>query len=419
MKGENASPANAETQPPSYLTGEFDSTKTQEPQDEYVAPSSKETEQIEDRKKMIEQQNEQSIPNVKETENETQNTAKLQEEKVKNFYTELGLSKDEPRFIEAVEIYDSMDQQSFPDTINTKPEEAVSESAKETWQLVKQLQSFAKNAKDNPRGKSILRDDRLALGDEYNKLIASVKRANNRPTWEEYSDTLTKGFCHELASIVQEYKEKQELWQIEGERSLNDALDAYADTYGIEAAKDDLGKEIPGQIDKYTILPLVTKINDAVRQDWQRRITPIESYKEGAEYSLICSRVFEPFPAQESRRSIFSCSLLTNSHHETHNNGSFGFIFPPDHIIAANSHDIGTINDSNDDVASASFGIPVVMSYDRVLRESQKNKTFSEITTRDLPIGIFYIKDKLDENNTRKNLIELARMNPELPIIAL
>ena len=129
--------------------------------------------------------------------------------------------------------------------------------------------------------------------------------------------------------------------------------------------------------------------------------------------------LLSPFPRRKVSVVFFSCSLLTNSHHETINDsGSFGFILPPDHIIAAASHDIGTYNGSNEDVASASFGVPVIMSYDRVLRESQENKTYSEITTRDLPTGIFYLKDKIDEKG-RKKLAELIRINPGLPVIAL
>ena len=58
------------------------------------------------------------------------------------------------------------------------------------------------------------------------------------------------------------------------------------------------------------------------------------------------------------------------------------------------------------------------MSYDRVLRKSQEDKTYSEITTRDLPAGIFYIEDKIDEDG-RKKLAELVRMNPGLPVISL
>ncbi len=58
------------------------------------------------------------------------------------------------------------------------------------------------------------------------------------------------------------------------------------------------------------------------------------------------------------------------------------------------------------------------MSYDRVLRKSKEDKTYSEITTRDLPAGIFYIKDKMDEDE-RKKLAELIKMNPGLPVISL
>lgn len=399
----------------------YDLSKSKSIPDEYKGLSFEEVKQIEEEKKKATKRNERGIFRLEETSETSQAEAKAKEEQTESFYADLNMPEDEPRFMEAVEIYDNMDWHSFPHTINMKPVEEASKSTEETRQIVKSLQSFAKKAEDNPRDGSILRDDRLVLGDEYNKLITSVKKVNNRLNYmgRELSGTQIKGFCHDLALIANEYKEKQRFWQIEGERSLSDAFDAYADIYGVEAVKDDLGEEIPNRIDKYTVWPLVTKINDTVRRDWQHKITPIESYEEGSEYSFICSRVIEPFSAQERRRSIFSCSLLTNSHHETINDsGSFGFILPPDHIIAAASHDIGTYNGSNEDVASASFGVPVIMSYDRVLRESQENKTYSEITTRDLPIGIFYLKDKIDEKG-RKKLAELIRINPKMPVIAL
>lgn len=342
------------------------------------------------------------------------------------FYADSFIPEDEPHYPEAIEIQKIIDWQAFPNDIKIEFTNEMDEPAQETSQIVTKIQSFAKYAKENPPDKfnsrDIGTDDRLIMGDKYNELVEDYQKAAERRARigeSELPPALTKRFCHELASIIHEYKEDEEIWHLIGERSLDNAFTAYADIKGVDAVVKDFSEEIPEQIDRYTILPLVSKINNALRQDWQHKITPIESYEQGQEYSFLCSRVKEPFSAQESRNNIFSCSLLTNSYHKTiGEDGNFGFILPPDRIIAAAPHDIYTHNWSKDDESSLRTEVPVIMSYDRVLKESQENNTYSEITTRDLPTGIFYIKDKVDKEGHKK-LDELIKLNPGLPIIAL
>lgn len=352
---------------------------------------------------------------------------KIPSSRTEIFYDDLTGLEDETHYPEAVEIYDIMDWQSFPDELRAETTKEDEESIQKTKQTIRQLQSFGKYAEEKPPDESDMRDvgadDRLKLGDRYNSLVSTYRRISERSAknGQPISQTLRKKFCHELASIIHDYEECKELWKIIGERALGQALDAYADIKGVNAVSEDLGEEIPEQIDRYTIMPLIRKINDMVRRDWQQKITPVESFQEGGKYSFICSRVVQPFVAKERKNGIFSCSLLTESHHKTvgsDDRGNYGFILPPDHIIAAAPYDLYAHNWTDDDEHSARMGPPVIMSYDRVLRESKQNETFSEITTRDLPIGIFYIKDKISEEE-RKKLEQLAKMNPELPIIAL
>lgn len=404
----------------------YDLSKSKSIPDEYVGLSFEEVKQIEEEKKLATKRSEQSIFRLEEVSETSQVEAGAEKEQTEAFYADLDIPEDEPHFSEAVEIQRIIDWQTFPGEIKTEPIDETDKTGQEVKQALTQIQSFAEYAKENPPdefdSRNIGADDRLILGDKYNGLVLDYQKAAERRARigsPELPPALTKKFCHELASIVHEYKEDEEIWRLIGERSLEDAFDAYADIKGIDAVVKDFGKEIPEQIDRYTVLPLISKINDVVRQDWQRRITPVESYAQGQSYSFLCSRVKEPFSAQESRNNIFSCSLLTDSHHETiGDSGSFGFIFPPDHIIAAAPHDIYTHNWSDDDESSLRSGVPIVMSYDRVLRESQEDKTYSEITTRDLPTGIFYLKNKIDEEGHQK-LAELIRINPGLPIIAL
>ena len=404
----------------------YDLSESKSIPDEYIGLSFEEVKQIEEEKKLVMERNEQGIFRLKEASGASQAESEINKEQMEGFYADLDIPEDEPHFPESVEIQKIIDWQSFPSEIETGPVDEMDKPAQEAKQVLTQIQFFAEYAKNNPPdepgSRNIGADDRLILGDKYNDLVSDYQKAAERRARigsPELPPTLTKKFCHELAAIIHEYKEDEEIWRLIGERSLESAFDAYADIKGIGAVAEDLSKEIPEQIDRYTVLPLIMKINDAVRKDWQHRITPIESYELGQEYSFLCSRVKEPFSAQESRNNIFSCSLLTDSHHETiGDSGSFGFIFPPDHIIAAAPHDIYTHNWSDDDESSLRSGVPVVMSYDRVLRESKENKTYSEITTRDLPIGIFYLKDKIDEKG-RKKLAELIRINPGMPVIAL
>lgn len=404
----------------------YDLSKSKSIPDEYVGLSFEEVKQIEEEKKLATKQSEQGIFSLEKASKTSQVEAETKKDQTESFYADLDMLEDEPRFPEAVEIQKIIDWQAFPSEIKAEPVDETDKSAQEARQSLTQIQSFAEHAKENPPDESGSRDvgadDRLILGDKYNELVSGYQKAAERRARigsPELPPMLTKKFCHELASIAHEYKEDEEIWRLIGERSLEDAFDAYADIKGADAVVEDFGEEIPEQIDRYTVLPLISKINDVVRQDWQRRITPVESYEQGQEYSFLCSRVKEPFSAQESKNSIFSCSLLTDSHHETiGDSGSFGFIFPPDHIIAAAPYDIYTHNWSYDDESSLRSGVPVVMSYDRVLRKSQEDKTYSEITTRDLPAGIFYIEDKIDEDG-RKKLAELIRMNPGLPVISL
>lgn len=404
----------------------YDLSKSKSIPDEYIGLSFEEVKQIEEEKKLATKRSEQGIFRLEEASGASQAESETNKEQTEGFYADLDIPEDEPHFSEAVEIQKIIDWQAFPSKVKTEPVDEMDKPAQEAKQALTQIQSFAKYAKDNPPdefgSRDIGTDDRLILGDKYNELVSDYQKATARRTRigsPELPPALTKKFCHELASITHEYKEDEKIWRLIGERSLEDAFDAYADIKGVDAVEKDFGKEIPEQIDRYTVLPLISKINDAVRQDWRRRITPVESYEQGQSYSFLCSRVKEPFSAQESRNNIFSCSLLTDFHHETiGDSGSFGFIFPPDHIIAAAPHDIYTHNWSDDDESSLRSGVPVVMSYDRVLRESQEDKTYSEITTRDLPTGIFYLKDKIDEEG-RKKLAELIRINPGLPIIAL
>ena len=409
-----------------YTAYDLSKSKSKSIPDEYKGLSFEEVKQIEEEKKLATKRSEQGIFRLEEASGTSQAESETNKEQTEGFYADLDIPEDEPHFSEAVEIQKIIDWQAFPSEVKTGPVDEMDKPAQEAKQALTQIQSFAKYAKDNPPdefgSRDIGTDDRLILGDKYNELVLDYQKAAERRARigsPELPPVLTKKFCHELASITHEYKEDEEIWRLIGERSLEDAFDAYADIKGVDAVGKDFGKEIPEQIDRYTVLPLISKINDAVRQDWRRRITPVESYEQGQSYSFLCSRVKEPFSAQESRNNIFSCSLLTDSHHETiGDSGSFGFIFPPDHIIAAAPHDIYTHNWSDDDESSLRSGVPVVMSYDRVLRESQENKTYSEITTRDLPTGIFYLKDKIDEEG-RKKLAELIRINPGLPIIAL
>ena len=343
-----------------------------------------------------------------------------------DFYTDLVSLKDEPHFSEAVEIQNMVDWQSFPNIISLKLENESNALSEKTKQDIEQIQVFADYAKENSPEKTGIRDvgvdDRLLIGDKYNEIVLNFQKLSERKARigePKLSDEQKKIFCHELASIVNKYEDLKNNWRLVGERSLSDAFTAYADIKGTDSVVKDLSGEIPEKIDRYTILPLVSKINDVLREDWQHKITPIESYEEGSKYSLLCSRVKEPFSVQDSRNDIFSCSLLTDEHHETiGDDGKYGFVFPPDHIIAAAPYDTYTHNWSNDDEFSLRTGVPVVMSYDRVLKESQENKTYSEITTRDFPTGIFYIKDKIDED-VQKKLDELIKLNPGLPIVAL
>jgi len=400
----------------------YDLSKSKSIPDEYVGLSFEEVKQIEEEKKLATERSEQGIFRLREASETSQ--AETEKEQIEAFY--LGMPEEEPHFPEAVEMQKIIDWQIFPSEVKTGSVDEMDKPAQEAKQALAQIQSFAEYAKENPPGKDgfydVGTDDRLILGNRYNKIISVCQKHvewRARRGWPKLPPIPNKEFCHELASIVHKYKEDEEIWRLVGERSLRDAFDAYADIKGIDAVVEDFNEEIPEQIDQYTVLPLISKINDVVRQDWQRRITPVESYEQGQEYSFLCSRVKEPFVAQESRNGIFSCSLLTNSHHETiGDNGNFGFIFPPDHIIAAAPYDIYTHNWINDDQFSLRSGVPVVMSYDRVLRESKEDKTYSEITTRDLPTGIFYIKNKMDEDG-RKKLAELIRMNPGLPVISL
>lgn len=404
----------------------YDLSESKSIPDEYIGLSFEEVKQIEEEKKLATKRSEQGIFRLEEASGTSQAESETNKEQTESFYVDLDIPEDEPHFPESVEIQKIIDWQAFPSKVKTGLVDEMDKPAQEAKQALMRIQSFAKYAKENPPdefdSRNIGADDRLILGDKYNELVSDYQKAAERRARigsPELPLTLTKKFCHELAAIIHEYKEDEEIWHLIGERSLEDAFDAYADIKGVDAVMEDLGKEIPEQIDRYTVLPLIVKINDVVRKDWQHRITPIESYEQGQEYSFLCSRVKEPFSAQESRNNIFSCSLLTDSHHETiGDSGSFGFIFPPDHIIAAAPHDIYTHNWSDDDESSLRSGVPIVMSYDRVLRESQEDKTYSEITTRDLPIGIFYLKDKIDEEE-RKKLAELIKINPELPVIAL
>lgn len=384
--------------------------------DEYMGLNFEEVQQAEQEKQLAQQgynlfdAEENSISQPENENNESVTNS---------FYEDLNILKNEPRYPEAVEIYTMMDWQSFPNNIEAKIVEEA-ESSEGLKQSIEQIKSFGKYAEENPPdsygARDIGVDDRLILGDKYNSLISDFRKVTKL---REITLAQSKGFCHELASIIHDYEEDKKIWRIIGEKSLGEALDAYADIKGADITIKDLGAEVPKQVDRYTIMPLVTKINDIVRQDWQQKITPIDSYQEGAGYNFICSRVKEPFVAQENKNSIFSGSLLTDSYRKTiGDDGNFGFILPPDHIIAAAPHDIYTHNWSDNDKTSLRTGVPVIMSYDRVLRESQQDKTYSEITTRDLPVGIFYIKDNLSEEN-RKKLEDLAKLNPELPIIAL
>lgn len=404
----------------------YDLSKSKSIPDEYVGLSLEEVKQIEEEKRLATRLSEQGIFSLEKVSEVPQAETETKKGQTEVFYADLDIQKDDPHFPEAVEIHKIIDWQIFPSKIEAGPIDKMDESAQKTIQAVTQIQSFAIYARENPSNESGSRDigsdDRLILGDKYNELVSDYQKAAEhraRIGVPELPSILTKKFCHELASIVHEYKEDEEIWRLIGERSLEDAFIAYADIKGVDTIREDFGEEIPKQIDRYTVLPLISKINDVVRQDWQHKITPVESYKQGQKYSFLCSRVKEPFPARESKNSIFSCSLLTDFYHETiGNSGSFGFIFPPDHIIAAASHDIYTYNWSNDDESSLRFGVPVIMSYDRVLKESQEDKTYSEITTRDLPAGIFYIEAKIDEDG-RKKLAELIRINPELPVVSL
>jgi len=404
----------------------YDLSKTKSIPDEYVGLSFEEVKQIEEEGKLATKRSEQGIFSLEKASEMPQVEVEAKNEQIEVFYADLNIPKDEPHFPEVVDIQKIIDWQNFPGEVKIEPIDEMDKPAQEVKQTLTQIQSFAEYAKENPLNKfgpcNFRVDDRLILGDKYNQLVLDYQKVAKhrvRSGFPELTPVLTKNFCHDLASIAHEYKESKEIWRLIGERSLEDALDAYADIKGTDAAVEDFGEEIPEQIDRHTVYPLILKINDVVRQDWQRRITPIGSYRQGQEYSFLCSCVREPFSAKESRSSIFSCSLLTDSHRETFGNGgSFGFICPPDHIIAAAPCDIYTHNQGYDDEFSLRSRAPVVMSYDRVLRESQENKTYSEITTRDLPIGIFYLKDKIDEGR-RKELAELIRINPGLPVIAL
>ncbi len=341
-------------------------------------------------------------------------------EKTQSFYEGLGSLEDEPHYPEAAEIYDMMNWESFPDDVEMKTASDEKFSG-ELKQSIEQIKAFGKFADENPaedgsNNRNVGADDRLILGDKYNNLVSTYKKVAEHRT---ITPVLSKRFCHDLAAIVHDYEEDKEIWQIIGEKNLKEAFVAYEDVNGADTALEDLGASVPEHIDRYTIMPLVAEINNVVRQDWQKRITPIESYKEGAEYSLICSRIKEPFAAQESRNKIFSGSLLTDSYHKTiGDDGNFGFVLPPDHIIAAAPNDIYTHNWSDNDETSLRTGVPVVMSYDRVLRESQQKETYSEVTTRDLPVGIFYIKEKINEEDQKK-IEELVRLNPDLPVVGL
>lgn len=393
----------------------YDLSNSKSIPDEYAGLSFEEVRKIEQEKQSV-----QMKQNIFDTE-EGKGESEPQDADTEKFYEELSISEEEePHFREAIEIYNMLNWQAFPNNVEVIAPDESNELAKKVEHDVVELQFFGAHAKENPPNefgsRNVGADDRLLLGDKYNSLISNYQKVAER---RAITTTQSKRFCHELSLIINKYEDCKDIWKIEGEKSLGDALDSYSDIYGKDAVLDELGAEIPEQVDRYTIMPIVTKINSIVRQDWKQKITPIESYDESADYSLICSRVKEPFAAKENRNSIFSGSLLTKNHHETiGDDGNFGFVLSPDHIIAAAPYDLYTNNWSDDDESSLRIGIPVVMSYDRVLQESQANKTYSEITTRELPIGIFYIKEKINDDGRRK-LEELIKMNPNLPIIAL
>lgn len=245
-------------------------------------------------------------------------------------------------------------------------------------------------------------------------------------------DTFRREEPKDNASIEKRMS-NEEIKNLTARRAADIALGAISSIAGADAAEQYRKRMSGGDIASYEELkPVVDEINQAVKRDWESRMTNLESYQPGDNYKFICQSINEPYKASEYLGNYASCSLLTDENHNTYSTG-FGFIYAPEDIVAASGQDINLENraTSDNDVMRLQ-SIPTIDSIENVLKQqggrmandpTNAHRQYNEVGVRaGKPIGIFCLSDGKDDDNPMSNYamaLKLQKLNPDLKLAVL
>ncbi len=167
---------------------------------------------------------------------------------------------------------------------------------------------------------------------------------------------------------------------------------------------------------------VIGMVNAISYEDWQNRITNIDTYTPGDDFKFICHSISinpEYLQSEALSEKYVSCSLLSNTNTTVFGEG-FGFIYGPEDLVAAYPHDAWINNHANNDEELFEQGpykyqIPIINTIDCLEKECAEDDC-SEVIIRKpaKPKAIF----ALGHDNYEKALA-LQKTNPDLKIIEL
>lgn len=152
-------------------------------------------------------------------------------------------------------------------------------------------------------------------------------------------------------------------------------------------------------------LDTIAKVNAISYEDWLQQTTSLAEYEEGKPYAMILHSVrfnerYNPVDIQNFYRYT-SCSLVTQDNVKLYHE-RFGFVYPAEGIIAADTSDMHIDNYAQDEKELLpDGGVPLIKPFEMVRRNTGQwngvgsiEGDFNEVVVQGLPSAIFYYDDE-------------------------
>ena len=176
---------------------------------------------------------------------------------------------------------------------------------------------------------------------------------------------------------------------------------------------------------------ILHEIQQLILQHWKDYVTGFDSFKPGGKFRFICHSTNTTNYNGEFHTRFVSTSLLTEEEYGTYQSG-YGFIFPPQNIVGANSKDLyvynsaeGTENLRYSSLIKLDTPERLVDECKELLEENKRDNVirpvYNEVVIDGFnPIGIFCLTDGSKElNSNYRNAVILKEKFPNLKFVEI